>query len=931
MIWNCSFSQNYTNYTITDGLPSNHVYTIRQDAKGFIWFLTDKGMVKYNGTDFKPFTTKEGLPNNDVWEAFVTSDAKVWYLSKASQLGYISNDSVYAFPNAVHNEIMNPIFSYQIDDAIYLSGSLKTHQLINGKWKAVDDAMGRLKVFHSKVSRLHLYKPTNTMIVYGKTDEPIAKFEAEDFILNSKRGHITDSLYYFINTKGYCILNLNTLQLHQRPFKDQLGRDIVKYPRINLVGGTLQISGEGFVGYLDEQFNIESPFFFPKDINAHFALIDKSKTIWCASFNNGVFKIPFNKKLAKYSFLGQKVQSLDLVNQQLYASVYDDGFYVYNREQKDFNLKFKLKGYTYQTQYIEDLDATYYLSQGNAYTEANGKPLLRYNYVGANTNNKDKARKLIYHNKQLYGLFAFGLNQLDAKTFAVVKEFPQRGTNDVLSFNNTLYIATTNGLKVFENDTIVSKLYRQLLNTSILSLKQLSNNRFIINTDGFGTYIATNSELQFLKGTEFLSVKSAFVNNEELWLATNKGVLQYIENEEGFTLKTTFTTKNGLPINTVNSVAVLGQQLFVATDNGLVSLPKNSSYKSSFLDINIDEVIYNSEAILANTTKDFTANNSVNFAVSTIDFSEEKHPETFQYKLLPIQNQWQTSLTNTVNYNALKPSSYTFVVSKNGIEKSFSFTVEPLWWQRVWFRVLVGFGGASLLLYGVWLMSKRIQKRKDQKLIQEKQLSQIQLRALRSQMNPHFVFNSLSAIQYYITENDFIASETFLVKFSKLIRQFFDLSKENEISLKEEIKLLKNYLEIEKLRFRDKLDFEIKVDEHLNVEQTKIPTMLLQPIVENAVNHGVFNKVENGTVTIQFVYKDEQTFMVNIIDDGVGFENTQAEDKKHNSSRVIADRLKFLNQTHKWRISLKNEVLHNDAKDKGNKAIFTITTLQLTR
>ncbi|GAL82291.1 sensor histidine kinase [Algibacter lectus] len=155
-------------------------------------------------------------------------------------------------------------------------------------------------------------------------------------------------------------------------------------------------------------------------------------------------------------------------------------------------------------------------------------------------------------------------------------------------------------------------------------------------------------------------------------------------------------------------------------------------------------------------------------------------------------------------------------------------------------------------------------------------MSELQLKALRFQMNPHFVFNSLSAIQYYIGENNFEASETYLVKFSKLIRQFFELSKENEISLATEISVLNNYLEIEKLRFKEKLNFTINIDEKLDKESITIPTMLLQPILENAVNHGgVFNKMDNGLITLNFVNISPLAFKVEIIDDGVGFVNTK--------------------------------------------------------
>jgi LytS/YehU family sensor histidine kinase len=195
-------------------------------------------------------------------------------------------------------------------------------------------------------------------------------------------------------------------------------------------------------------------------------------------------------------------------------------------------------------------------------------------------------------------------------------------------------------------------------------------------------------------------------------------------------------------------------------------------------------------------------------------------------------------------------------------------------------------------------------------------------------MNPHFVFNSLAAIQYYINENDFEASEMYLVKFSKLIRQFFELSKENEISLAAEIDLLQGYLEIEKLRFKEKLNFKINVDDDLYTESTKVPTMILQPIIENAINHGIFNKEDNGEVIVNFKKGQNQTLIVEIIDDGVGFVNTnKSQNGKIKSSNVLKDRLHFLNNSKKWNISYAEEEVFPDHFEKGNKSTFIIQKL----
>ena len=192
-------------------------------------------------------------------------------------------------------------------------------------------------------------------------------------------------------------------------------------------------------------------------------------------------------------------------------------------------------------------------------------------------------------------------------------------------------------------------------------------------------------------------------------------------------------------------------------------------------------------------------------------------------------------------------------------------------------------------------------------------------------MNPHFVFNSLASIQYYINENNFEISEKYLVKFSKLIRQFFELSKEEEITLETEIKLLENYLDIEKLRFKEKLEYHIKLDPYLNLQETKIPTMLLQPIVENAVNHGIFNKEKSGSIDLNFTNQGENEFTVQIVDNGVGFANSKKKlEGRISSSTVLQSRLEILNRSKQWVITFSNREAFPEAVDVGNISTFKI-------
>lgn len=177
--------------------------------------------------------------------------------------------------------------------------------------------------------------------------------------------------------------------------------------------------------------------------------------------------------------------------------------------------------------------------------------------------------------------------------------------------------------------------------------------------------------------------------------------------------------------------------------------------------------------------------------------------------------------------------------------------------------------------------------------------AELELRALQMQMNPHFIFNALNSIQSFVMEQDLFTANSYLSKFAQLIRLFLDSSRSKFISIVEEIKLLKLYIELEKLRFDDKFDFEIEVDNTLS-KYFEIPTMILQPFIENAINHGLRYKKDKGLLKV--IFSREGDYVVCIIEDnGVGRENVgkiQSNTKKGYKSqglKITSERLRAYN------------------------------------
>lgn len=223
-----------------------------------------------------------------------------------------------------------------------------------------------------------------------------------------------------------------------------------------------------------------------------------------------------------------------------------------------------------------------------------------------------------------------------------------------------------------------------------------------------------------------------------------------------------------------------------------------------------------------------------------------------------------------------------------------------------------------------------LQQQLEDQLAAQKKQYESELNALRSQLNPHFVHNSLNAIQYYIQRNEVEISEDYLTKFSKLMRLFFDYSRTKTITLQEEIAFIKKYLDIEKLRFEDKISYKINVDKKLDLNDLTIPTMLLQPMLENAVNHGIFHKTTAGTIEVTINSTPiESQYKITIEDDGIGINKTKKHNKKTtgtanaHSSNVIAERFEILNDSGEWNID-------HSIKDRSDINDGTGTIVELT-
>jgi len=235
-----------------------------------------------------------------------------------------------------------------------------------------------------------------------------------------------------------------------------------------------------------------------------------------------------------------------------------------------------------------------------------------------------------------------------------------------------------------------------------------------------------------------------------------------------------------------------------------------------------------------------------------------------------------------------------------------------------------GFGGLVVLTIAIGYLILRGYRLKDRQRITEMNhtISELTQANLRQQMNPHFIFNTLNSIQYYMYQNDKLATNTYLTKFSSLMRKILDNSSRTSIPLRDELDALTLYLDLERLRFKDKFNYEITVDEEIDPLLYKVPTMLIQPYVENSICHGLMPKDEKGIVKIDMKLEEDH-IICTIEDNGIGRQAAQErkkmKDTNHNSlgTRIVSSRLDLVNSLygtslHTVYTDLKNEKGESD-------------------
>lgn len=904
--------------SINQDFPSNVIYTITMDREGFIWICTDNGVAKYNGSYLKIIGKKEGLPSNDIFDIYVDKKNRKWVMGFFSGLFFIENDQTHAVSGA--ENLNRVIFAFERKGILYFSDLTNLYQF--------DEESGRLLFFEKLVLG-------DSLAIRGASDY----FPKEVLVSSQKESTETYQLYSLsskelidIPDSLFVILSVNNLPilLPKRPFQNPESLVCLSKhydEKIMLSDGNRILVFDRETRRLESLGDIDE-----KIHTAERATVDDEENIW---FIDAITKevyslINFVKYVSEVPILP------DLTSERfLFCEFRNNQALLLTRAKKlllaDLNLN--------TTILLKEFS-----SEGNLWGLVFEEDSIEV------FGSRKKFLAPVSPNQNL--VFQEFFNRYRYKT--VTDELSLGLINESIYKNDTLLLTLPSELRFksaykhknttyFANEEVVfsfDEKGRNLRNTTQIKFSskiQGIDSLVMISTSGSDLYILNDSlaiQEHIHLADELIRVATYDSQSQWLLIATDQHLYAYRwEN-----LKLTLLNRLDLSL-----IQVLGKPIqiqffdnkfYLATENGLYLLDKKVFERKIQGKISIDEVWVNGKKIhYKNLGKLDRESNNLTVKTSIHSFNSTRGDYSTYFSLSKSEEEnWQKYEENEIGFKNLAPGRYQFKVASHSFREElspenvvdFQFTILPYFYETTWFYSLLGLGILSMSV-GVGLF---LRKRQIQKIKLQLTMMNLETKALRAQMNPHFIFNIINNLQSSIILKDEQKTNSYFAKFSKLLRSSIEIVNQDNLSLISEINYLKSYLELEKIRTNQNFEVDYQIDYSLNLSAIPIPVMLLQPLVENAIIHGLMPK--KGKKHIRFCVQKSKTqteyLEIQIEDNGVGISNSKKSTNQEHTSvglNNVRERLRIFNQINGSNCQLSLDDLGMLGLGSGTRATLT--------
>lgn len=919
-LYSQSFS--FRNISIEEGLASSETYKIIQDHRGYIWIATDAGLCKYNGKTFEIFTVADGLPSNTIFEVMEDKYGRVWGAGFYGGIFYILGNKVYTIAanprlTQVGKKKKEIIRKLALDslDILHVGTTQSYYKIFPAKnyleiepqptqdssYTFIQDVEGEL-VFSRLVGE-GCKAGSGKYIIQKKQQTTTLHFPYEDTnpIRTSAFYAISNNQMGYYLTRGFDLMHLGpkgkVLKTFTHPINTlYLDKDLNLWVGCENAGfyrfakGDLSSTPQhGFSG-----FSVSS---FCEDLEGG---------LWISTTNNGVYYCPTTWMFEADQLKENNVVGVQQVNHQLYAG--NSVNQAYKWMEDSLTLLFPEKS-------TSRVDRMYFYEQNNwlyktgAFMSAINQQ-GNFKYVTSLKDGLIQIRQMVIHQSKWVGITHSNIFYINNDEVDTSFALPSRGFALYTSSSGKLLAGCMDGLYTVDNFNF--SLVPLLADTSTVRISYITEDRqghLMVTSKNQGVFILLKNG--WFNLNESMGLPSNICNHilessmGDYYVSTNKGLCRIVYKQGRLQIET-MDMSNGLPTNEINAVEEFRGNLYIATKRGLCYYSlSNSIYNRTPPPLDITRFMLGNKNLENNATYTYLENDLV-FQANVLSF-QNPSINSIKYRLFPVDSTFKTSNFLTFNYDNLVPGNYTLSVSavnNNGIESSptiYQFTITRPFWKTAWFLVLMIGGGLSLVIAMVYAITQRIKARETEKTFLKQKILEFHYTALRAQMSPHFIFNIINSIQLFVLNNQPRDAYNYLSKFSRLIRRVLDNASENLSLLEEELKTIELYMELEQIRLEKQLIFTTTLSSEVDASNIYVPSMVIQPLLENAIWHGIFPiyKTRQGKINLRLDTENKELLVITVQDNGVGFKKNPVVNKNKDKTKslgltLIKDRLVIL-------------------------------------
>ena len=967
----------FQHYSVEEGLPQSQVHTMIQDSRGLLWIGTiGEGLSKFNGKEFTTFTKEEGLSGDKIYSLFEDSKHNIW-IGTSEGITHYNGISFTKHPISKKYDILVSAIVEDKNNTIWAATNAGLYYYENNQWIAFISNNAKLKY------NINCLFVDSIGIIWTGNDNGLFKIDKGHVTRYTVKSGLSSNKVRSVNElNGQLLVGTygHGLNIHSDNRWYVLGKsnDIVHNIFVdnkqNIWAAT---QANGAIKY-NLKKKSEKTYNESKGLSANnvrIILQDSWGNMWFGTNGGGINKYhgqQFKHYNLEEGFLHTTFFSvLGATDNSLWAGTGPFGFaemrndtVIYHNQNTDFH------DHQCKTLFEDHLGNIWigtegngvYIFDGSNYTQINGKKGLADDWIRSITQDKEfniwiatvsGISKLTPTN---YGELNFTI-----RNFRQENGLPGNRVNTLASDNeNRMWFGTNNGhIGYIKNGKITHYGANEGIKKNVV-IKSIA-------FDDFNQLWAAS----LLEGLFHADVRSSAISFEQfkkkdglnsnniyllqfdklgqLWLGAGGGVdrVSFTESGEISGIKHFGKNEGFLGGETCTNAISVSQNgnIWIGTLNGLNRHnPFQSKINTIAPKLNMCNITLFYESITEDVNDWYKIENMLNFNYNEnhISFHFEgvnlKNPEEvyYQFKLEGFESEWSPINKHKIaTYSNLPSGTFTFKI-KAGNEDGVwtepievSFKILTPFWKTWWFINAASFILLSILLL-IYRNRKRQLKKERERLKLEKNMLEMEQKALRLQMNPHFIFNAMNTVQALIAKKDEKAARYYLAKFSKLMRKVLENSRNTLITIQDEIEALENYLNLEQLSNEDNFDYEIIVDQNIQTDAYGIPPLLLQPFVENSIVHGIKELNHRGKITINFIWKE--TFIeCSVNDNGRG--RLAAKEVRHQKSSyhkstalvLTQERLASLSDD----LSVKSFEIIDMKEPSGTKVILRIPVIEV--